>query len=98
MSSLFYCHFDFLALGGFYVHDRLMTLVSLYAPALSVKQMFCGRLLRPTDPLTLDPALLYAAFDKFAEIESISCETCATDIENALRNLCTAKQIPFATL
>lgn len=101
MAALFYSHVDYLALGGFNVLDYQVLLISQYAPGISVENILCTRLGpfgRPADPHELDHALLYAAFEKFASIQSITCSSCANGIENELRNLCTAKQIPFVTL
>lgn len=98
MSALFYCHVDYIALSGYYMLDYVTAIISQYAPAISLKDLFCASLLCPRDPLALDHAKFYAAFERFASIGTITCSSCAVEIENELRNLCTAKQITFATL
>ncbi|KAH7719221.1 hypothetical protein AAVH_13286 [Aphelenchoides avenae] len=98
LSALYYCHVDFLGLGGYYMADCINAIISRYAPAISIKHLFCGSLLRSAGPFEQDLAVFYGAFEKFASIEFVTCSSCAPGIENALRDLCTAKQILFAVL
>ncbi|KAH7705299.1 hypothetical protein AAVH_27496 [Aphelenchoides avenae] len=98
LSALYYCHVDFLGLGGYYMADCINAIIARYAPAISIKHLFCGSLLRSDDLLEQDLAIIYGAFEKFAAIKYITCSSCSPEIVNALRDLCTAKQILFAAL
>lgn len=99
LSALFNCHVDYLGLCGFIALDCLATLISQYAPAIGVKHLYCAYLTLAADPFELDHAKFYAAFERFASIQSVTCSSsCATAIVNQLRNFCTAKQITFATV
>lgn len=98
MSALFYCHVDYFALSGYYMLNYITTIISQYAPAISLQDLFCENLPRPGDPFAMDRANFYTAFDRFASIRSITCASCAAEIQTELLNLCTAKNITFIAL